>query len=324
MKIHRVLVCILIVAFALNFVSCFFRGSNAREPYLKELHFENDVVTGVYDVVSNKQEYVWYTLNNSKLCVLDLYSDLSLEIEFDSEIIDVASYDGNTVFVALASNEVLFYDISNNDFELLISNTFENTIKEIDYRAGSSKEYLHFVLLENGEFYSFGRNYDNIISNESSEDEIYSNPQLLFTEIKMITYEFCVKNDNSIVVYKDNEVIENSIGDVESIIMFRGSEHLIIDNSLYYLSWNNNEIVFDRDLENSLYVFGHNSMLYVDGLNRVYYTGICYGEYYSKGVPEANDYYVEYLPANYNYLPTSREIVCYDEHTILCYAVVKY
>ena len=315
-KMKRLL--LLLIVICVIFCGCYPARykPHAQEKYRKTF---DKPVTNVGEIVYDDAELLWCELDNDELVLLDKSGDELSTLNFDAEILQVASFEDNCIMVYLASGCVETYEYLDDVFVKTHNVLFDGEVKQISFVGGTSDSDNTFLVLKaDGTLFAFGRNKNGIISDELDENTTCDLPVEIYSDVNMICKNLVLLNSGEIFDFANSErhcgFIEADIDDLK----YCQWNLYVKENGKYYsYTWDykKNEMINGDDI-----TFGRYSYIsFQEG--GVCYTGEVYAESKLKDIPSVKDSLVEGVPEYDHYYPAYQGLVGYTGNDLVFYGL---
>ena len=316
MKIYQIAVYMLIASIVVN--GCLY--SNSTTPDLKikfQQTYENDVIDFV---VPRGMGGIVCSMNTDELLVLSFDGTEIMRESYSAEIIaiDSSAQVLDKISVALSNNEVITYVIE-DEISVKYDQTFDHQIKTIASLGRHSDEDMELVLLETGELYGYGLNYNRLLSENADEETAMDTPVLVAENITDL-FQYCyITEDGRCFDIRMGEMSNSLPSGVTELQSYHCYPLLCTENTAYCIYSPFSEWKEEADYDPG-YVSAYEAGIMYRLDNIWYYSGTLSAPRRGKGVPESKDAKID-LPEGYDYLILYEGLVGYDEHTIILYSV---
>ncbi|SMC38558.1 hypothetical protein SAMN06296952_0872 [Oscillospiraceae bacterium] len=313
MKMCRIVALILLACIVVNCSSC----SRSMAPDLQlvfKKRFEADTVD---QAVPFGSKGIVVSLNTDELLIMDKDGNELWRQQFNAEITSIYSGSDDRIVISLNNNEVQTYMYDNDIFVLEYDFYFDDAVSDVSYLDYPYDTSL--VLLDNGDLYAYGGNHNNIISEESDEDDVIDEPTNILSDIKYISeFYFVTSNDScgDLLIGELNDSVPDGVIGVSN---YTSGPILYTSDTAYTISSTQTDYSVVSDFAPNSFTSFKYGMLYSHD-DTWYYTGPISAQPKGKSSPQADNEQVN-LPEGYTYQIIYSGIMGYDEHTIVCYSI---
>ena len=274
-------------------------------------------------------------INGTELRLMAYNGEVLSSLSLDEEVTLLATDDDKAAFtfsktpnysggyiVAVCGGKnirVIASDPRQNSLFTKMDFSLENTVV-----SAAVRDSIVYIVLDNGDLYGFDIPIltKSEVREDNGKEETSVDLKLICQNAKIVGEHNVVLKDNSymnIYQYNTGDPYEPFGEEIIGVANNRGCGQIITSQAIY-------EPVLPTDIrkmqqiDNGQVYAGSMGYFYVEN-GEFYYTGFLNdpGQHAAYS-PEAKQARVD-IPSGYNYCCICRGIVCYDEHTIICYFV---
>ena len=317
------LMMIIFFAFIIPLVLCFgcvafiLSQTNRTTPRLdKRFEIELNEHDELNDLLPQGNGFV-YLVNGNEIRIVGEDGEALGEFRYKSNVTAIGNnevvYDTKAeLTVALEDQTIHLYQYNDGKYEETDSVSVPGIVTHM--YCGYSDKCVY--VLEDGR--AFRMSLAHTDTDEYLVDR-YLSSELIGDDLKLVSDYYGVGKDNSIIhLYDDAKITpieEEIIGLNRDIAYTRNQAYTISFYSAQEDAYVTEIAVFE---DGQFYACRDDYMYRKDG--QFYYTGILSGEWRGKGIPESRDARLK-LPESDRYFVIDRGVVCYRDHTIVCYWV---